>query len=122
MPASPSSLISALSCAPAAATVADTAAGLPAALALYLPNIASALVGGIFESFIDLGELCRVLLFLVIGDYAMMSPHVAATGVLGHHQRVRTPAAAARQRPGQGHRDPRPTPPTRRAAASTRRT
>jgi predicted transposase YbfD/YdcC len=33
MPASPSSLISALSCAPAGATVADTAVGLPAALA-----------------------------------------------------------------------------------------
>src|SRR3954468_3458461 len=37
MPASPSSLISALSCAPAGVTVPDTAAGLPAALA-HLPD------------------------------------------------------------------------------------
>jgi hypothetical protein len=54
-------------------------------------------------------------------SYAMMPPHAPAIGVPGHHQRVRTPAAAARRRPGQGRRDPRPPPPARGATAPTRR-
>lgn len=37
------------------------------------------------------------------------------------HERVRAAAAAAMQRPRQGHRDPRVEPPDRRAAATTRR-
>src|SRR5258706_16074331 len=55
------------------------------------------------------------------GRYAMMVGRAATTGLPRHDQRLRDAAPAADEQPGQGHGDPRPTPPDHRAATPTRR-
>jgi hypothetical protein len=81
---------------------------------LYLPKSTSVLFTGPLA--LDASSL-----LIVVDHCAMMLRHAAATGVPGHHQRVRIAATAARQRPGQRRRDLGVTSPARRAAAPTRR-
>src|SRR5689334_21408175 len=79
-----------------------------------LPKSTSALVGA--WPAVGLSSL-----LIVVGDYAMMSPHAAATGLPRHHQRVRAAATAATHRPEERRSDPRPPPPTRGPATPSRR-
>src|SRR5258705_205088 len=48
--------------------------------------------------------------------YGIMARRVATTGIPRRDERPRNPALATDERPGQGRRDPRPTPPDHGAA------
>ena len=56
---------------------------------VYVPNIASVLLGGDFCSSFDLGQEVVILVVHVVGDCAMMPAHAAPAGVSGDHERVR---------------------------------
>ncbi len=61
------------------------------------------------------------VVFIGVGECAMMPRHAAASDIPGHHERVRAHAAPAAQRLGQGRGDPRLTSSARGAATSARR-
>jgi hypothetical protein len=67
---------------------------------LYLPTSTSVLLEGIPTYEDDLGVGSGALIAVTAGDYAMMLPQAAATGIPGYHERVRAAAATAWQRPG----------------------
>lgn len=59
---------------------------------MYLPNIASVPFGGTFGARHRSWSAAGFCLPIVVGDYAMLPSHAAATGVPGCHQHVRVAA------------------------------
>src|SRR5258706_16413342 len=94
-------------------------ATLDALTAVCLPKMASTLViaSGPYRAIRDLDPFkVRPSSRIAEDNCGMMARRAATTGVPRCDERAHDPAAAADERPGQGRRDPRPTPPAHGAA------